>query len=103
MKKFTSANHGNGNNASKVNFFQHFPRPYGLATTEASVTPEDFSNNLKSYSCEWLCRPGIAFSEFAETMRANWTRKQEQRKSLAPDKPSQEAMSSKKMKKSMKT
>ena len=126
MKKFTTANYGNGNNAGKLNFFQHCPkdflRPYGLATTEASGTREDFSNKLKSYSCEWLCRAGIAFSEFAETMRANWARIQQQRQSLAADKPfeklseefetimelckclpSPEAMSSKKMKSSIKT
>ncbi|CAK8685697.1 unnamed protein product [Clavelina lepadiformis] len=91
MKKFTSANYGNGNNAGKVNFFQYFPkdfiRPYGLATTEASGTPEDFNNKLKCYSCERLCRPGIAFSEFSETMRANWARIQQERQSLAADKP----------------
>ncbi|CAK8689949.1 unnamed protein product [Clavelina lepadiformis] len=89
LKKFTSANYGNGNNAGKVNFFQHFPkdfiRRYGLVTTEASGTPEDFNNKLKCYSCEWLCRPGIAFSEFSETMRANWARIQQERQSLAAD------------------
>ncbi|CAK8685690.1 unnamed protein product [Clavelina lepadiformis] len=105
MKKFTTANYGNGNNAGKVNFFQHFLkdflRPYGLATTEASGTPEDFSNKLKSYSCEWLCRPGIAFT--ADKPFEKLSEEFETIMDLCKCLQSPEAMSSKKMKKSIKT
>ena len=64
----------------------------------------------------------IAFSEFSETMRANWARTQQQRQSLAADKPfeklseefetimelcnslqSPESLSSKKMKRTIKS
>ena len=56
-----------------VNFFQQFTRqflpPYGEA--EDAPTPETVFRRLQPFTCEWLIRPKVAGSEFAETLVKN--------------------------------
>ena len=56
-----------------VNYFHHFPtnflRPYGLADEK----PDDgkIQRRIAPLNCEWLTRPKIATSEFADTLNSN--------------------------------
>lgn len=56
-----------------VNFFRHFPinflRPYGVADTQ--MNDEKIFKRLGPVNCEWLLRPHIAMSEFADTITKN--------------------------------
>ena len=56
-----------------VSFFKHFPtnflRPYGLADNAPSE--ESIFRRLAPLNCEWLLRPCVAASEFADTMNQN--------------------------------
>lgn len=56
-----------------VSFFKHFPtnflRPYGLADNAPSE--ETIFRRLAPLNCEWLLRPRVAASEFADTMTQN--------------------------------
>ena len=56
----------------KVSFFSHFPhlflKPY---SKQPNVTNNDFLGKLTSTNCEWLLRPQIGCSEFAEAIVDN--------------------------------
>lgn len=59
----------------KVDFYQHFPkdflRPYGKAVVPTDLTDHFCLSKIKPFTCEWLCRPGYAISEAAETIYRN--------------------------------
>lgn len=61
------------NSPKAVHFFQHFPsnflRPYGLADN----VPQESTifRRVAPLNCEWLLRPRVAASEFAETIEQN--------------------------------
>ena len=69
-KKYTVAS---PENPKAVSFFNHFPsnflRPYGLASEAPDSDAIIRRTNPKS--CEWLLRPAIAMSEFAQTLVEN--------------------------------
>jgi hypothetical protein len=69
-KKYTVAS---PKNPKAVSFFNHFPsnflRPYGLASEAPDSDAIIRRTNPKS--CEWLLRPAIAMSEFAQTLVEN--------------------------------
>ena len=56
-----------------VYYFQHFPsnflRPYGHA--ESAPSEQTTFRRLQPLNCEWLLRPRIAASEFADTISQN--------------------------------
>ena len=61
------------NTPKAVHFFQHFPsnflKPYGLADPQP---PEStILRRIAPMNCEWLGRPQVAASEFAETIKGN--------------------------------
>jgi len=71
-------------NASQpgINIFHHFPkefvRPYGLATIDrVTGTSDHIKERITSDNTEWLLRPGIAMSEYHETITMNWERVQQ--------------------------
>ena len=50
-------------------------RPYGIATKkDHTASHVDFNTRIRNWTCEWLVRPGIAFSELHETIEQNWKR-----------------------------
>ena len=59
--------------AKAVHYFQHFPsnflRPYGLA--DSRPTEHTIFHRVAPLNCEWLLRPRVAASEFADTMEQN--------------------------------
>lgn len=58
-----------------VHYFQHFPsnflRPYGLA--DEQPPEEKIFRRVAPLNCEWLTRPKVAISEFADTITSNMT------------------------------
>ena len=56
-----------------VHYFQHFPsnflRPYGLANSRR--TEYTILRRVAPLNCEWLLRPRVAASEFADTVEQN--------------------------------
>ena len=54
-------------------YFGHHPsnflKPYGMASP--APDHETIINRLHPVSCEWLKHPGVAMSEFAETLVKN--------------------------------
>ena len=56
-----------------VHYFQHFPsnflRPYGLA--DSGPSEETIFRRVAPLNCEWLLRPRVAASEFADTITQN--------------------------------
>lgn len=58
-----------------VDWYQHFVkdflRPYGRSVLPEEVSGEAFNHRLKTFSSEWLTRPTVAVSEFAETLLRN--------------------------------
>ena len=54
-----------------VNFFDHFPsnflRPYVIA--DSRPDEDTIFRRVKALNCEWLMRPRVAASEFADTIR----------------------------------
>ena len=56
-----------------VHYFQHFPsnflRPYGLA--DQQPPEEKIFRRIAPLNCEWLTRPKVAASEFADTVQTN--------------------------------
>ena len=61
------------NSPRGVGFFQQFPRqflrPYGEA--EKAPSTDTVFKRIKPFTCEWLLRPKVALSEFADTMLKN--------------------------------
>lgn len=62
-----------GTKPTAVTYFKHavrsFVAPYGEA--KPAPSPSDIYSRLKPFTCEWLTRPGVAMSEFAETIERN--------------------------------
>ena len=58
-----------------MDYGKHFPKsvlsPYGQAL--GILTDDKIINRLQFFTCEWLNRPEVAISEFAETMLKNMT------------------------------
>lgn len=59
---------------SAVGYFNHFPpfsflKPYGPVSD--APTEEEILNKIKPVNCEWLLRPKIGVSEFAQTVWSN--------------------------------
>lgn len=56
----------------KVGFYHHFPKdflsPYGAPSDVFDLSDQSIRKRLKTFSCEWLHRPGYALSELAETV-----------------------------------
>ena len=56
-----------------VHYFRHFPssflKPYGLA--DSSPSESTVFRRLAPLNCEWLLRPRVAASEFADTLEQN--------------------------------
>lgn len=64
---------GGQRSSEGVQYFKHFPksflRSYGKA--DSDLRPENSFNRLHSWNCEWLNRPDVAISEFADTILTN--------------------------------
>ncbi len=73
MSQQKRPNLGTPDKAKAVGYFFHFPsnflRPYGLAAPAPDANT--IHRRANHTSCEWLLRPGVAMSEFAETVSEN--------------------------------
>ncbi|XP_028417942.1 uncharacterized protein LOC114542636 [Dendronephthya gigantea] len=62
-------------NPKGVQFFHHFPKnflkPYGLA--EENIPERDIFKRTGPLNCEWLTRPKVGLSEFADTIGKNFS------------------------------
>jgi hypothetical protein len=68
-------------------YFNHYPsnflKPYGMADDPPSA--EKIAKRIHPISCEWLKRPAVAMSEFAETVteNINWLTEEDGKSSIA--------------------
>ena len=46
-------------------------RPYGRATFERCSQDQFIASHISAQNCEWACRPSVAASELATTIRDN--------------------------------
>jgi hypothetical protein len=72
MSQYSPAKSPSKSSAGVVWFSQalrNFITPYGLA--KAAPQPTEMIARLKPFTSEWLVRPNIAISEYAETISAN--------------------------------
>ena len=51
-------------------FFKNFLQPYGKASE--AITDDMMQKRLTTFNCEFLNRPGYAFSEFTESLPMPW-------------------------------
>ena len=58
-----------------IKYFYHFRKdflpPYGAAQNDQSFTDDQLAARINSINCEFITRPRIGVSEFADTMLAN--------------------------------
>ena len=73
MSQQKKPNLGSPDKSKAVGYFFHFPsnflRPCGLAAPAPDA--HTIHRRANHTSCEWLLRPGVAMSEFAETLAEN--------------------------------